>query len=150
MLTPLQKLTKNVKDLGKLIVAKGLKKLPKVQKIAQSGHNDWKRKAILFNGPSTACFSFISVQFDMNRYNFFVQTSCLGSRYMVLGFEHYDHNSLPKPTKPRLQIAPYSTFGNYIESSYLSLIFFIQDSLLNVKIVLMSVQIRHNSLRLKQ
>ena len=38
MLTPLQKLPKNVRDLGKLIVAKGLKKLPKVQKIAQSGH----------------------------------------------------------------------------------------------------------------
>ena len=32
MLTPLQKLPKNVRDLGKLIVAKGLKKLPKVQK----------------------------------------------------------------------------------------------------------------------
>ena len=29
---PLQKLPKNVEDLGKLIVAKGLKKLPKVQK----------------------------------------------------------------------------------------------------------------------
>ena len=38
ILTPLQKLPKNVRDLGKLIVAKGLKKLPKVQKIAQSGH----------------------------------------------------------------------------------------------------------------
>ena len=31
---------KNVRDLGKLIVAKGFKKLPKVQKIAQSGHTD--------------------------------------------------------------------------------------------------------------
>ena len=30
MLTPLQKLPKNVEDLGKLIVAKGFKKLPKV------------------------------------------------------------------------------------------------------------------------
>ena len=29
--TPLQKLPKNVGDLGKLIVAKGFKKLPKVQ-----------------------------------------------------------------------------------------------------------------------
>ena len=29
---------KNAVDLGKLIVAKGFKKLPKVQKIAQSGH----------------------------------------------------------------------------------------------------------------
>ena len=40
ILTPLQNLPKNVKDLGKLIVAKGLKKLPKVQKIAQSDHTD--------------------------------------------------------------------------------------------------------------
>ena len=38
ILTPLQKFPKNVEDLGKLIVAKGLKKLPKVRKIAQSGH----------------------------------------------------------------------------------------------------------------
>ena len=30
--TPLQKLPKNVEGLGKLIVAKGLKKLPKVKK----------------------------------------------------------------------------------------------------------------------
>ena len=29
--TPLQKLPKNVGDLGKLLVAKGYKKLPKVQ-----------------------------------------------------------------------------------------------------------------------
>ena len=28
-------------DLGKLIVAKGFKKLPKVQKIARSGHTDF-------------------------------------------------------------------------------------------------------------
>ena len=38
ILTPLQKLTKNVADLGKIIVAKCFKKLPKVQYIAQSGH----------------------------------------------------------------------------------------------------------------
>ena len=31
ILTPLQKLSKNVGDLGKLIVAKGFKNLPKVQ-----------------------------------------------------------------------------------------------------------------------
>ena len=31
ILTPLQKLPENVGDLGKLIVAKGFKKLPKVQ-----------------------------------------------------------------------------------------------------------------------
>ena len=28
-------------DWGKLIVARGIKKLPKVQNIAQSGHTDW-------------------------------------------------------------------------------------------------------------
>ena len=33
-----QKLPKTVGGLGKLIVAKGFKKLPKVQKIAKSGH----------------------------------------------------------------------------------------------------------------
>ena len=33
---------KNVGDVGKLIVAKGVKKLPKVQSIAQSGHTDCK------------------------------------------------------------------------------------------------------------
>ena len=36
----LQKLPKNVGYLGKFIVAKGFKKLPKVQKIARSGHTD--------------------------------------------------------------------------------------------------------------
>ena len=38
ILKPLQKLPKNVGDLGKLIVCKGFKKLPKVKKIAKSGH----------------------------------------------------------------------------------------------------------------
>ena len=41
ILSHLQNLPKNVGDLGKLIVAKGFKKLPKVQKIAQSGHTGW-------------------------------------------------------------------------------------------------------------
>ena len=40
ILTPLQKLTKNGEDWGKLFVAKGFKKLPKVQNIAQSGHTN--------------------------------------------------------------------------------------------------------------
>ena len=38
IVTPLQKLPKNVGDLGKSIVSKGFKKLPKVQSITQSGH----------------------------------------------------------------------------------------------------------------
>ena len=37
-MTSLLKLPKNVGDLGKLIVAKGFKKLPKVPKIVESGH----------------------------------------------------------------------------------------------------------------
>ena len=40
ILTPLQKLPKNVGDFGQLIVVKGFEKLPTVQKIAQSGHTD--------------------------------------------------------------------------------------------------------------
>ena len=43
IVTPLQKMTKNVGVLGKFIVAKGFKKLPKVQKIAQSGHTGCSR-----------------------------------------------------------------------------------------------------------
>ena len=38
ILTPSQKFPKNVGDLGKLIVAKVFKNLPKVRSIAQSGH----------------------------------------------------------------------------------------------------------------
>ena len=38
ILTSLQNLPKNVGDLGKLNVAKGFKMLPKIQKIAKSGH----------------------------------------------------------------------------------------------------------------
>ena len=40
ILTPLQKLPKNRRDWGKLIVAKGFKKLPKVQNIAQSDQTE--------------------------------------------------------------------------------------------------------------
>ena len=43
ILTPLQKLTKNVGDLGKIIVVKCFEWLPKVQKIAQSGHTGHQR-----------------------------------------------------------------------------------------------------------
>ena len=38
ILTPLLKLPKNGEDWGKLIVAKGFKKFPKIQNIAQYGH----------------------------------------------------------------------------------------------------------------
>ena len=38
ILAPLRKLASNVGNLGKIIVATGFEWLPKVQKIAQSGH----------------------------------------------------------------------------------------------------------------
>ena len=38
ILTPLQKLTKNVGDLSKIVVTKCFEWLPKMKKIAQSGH----------------------------------------------------------------------------------------------------------------
>ena len=38
-----------MRDLGELIVAKGFKKLPKVQLIAQSGYTDQASKSILRN-----------------------------------------------------------------------------------------------------
>ena len=40
ILTPLQKLPNKLGDLRKIIVATSFEWLPKVQKIAQSGHND--------------------------------------------------------------------------------------------------------------
>ena len=46
ILAPLQKLPMNVGDLGKLIVAKAFKKLPKVQKITNSGHIVKWRKSL--------------------------------------------------------------------------------------------------------
>ena len=46
ILTPLQKLPKNVGDLGKFIVAKCFEWLPKVQKIAQSGHTTLEQEAV--------------------------------------------------------------------------------------------------------
>ena len=41
ILGPLRKLANNVGNLGKIIVATGFEWLPKVQKIAQSGHTVW-------------------------------------------------------------------------------------------------------------
>ena len=41
ILTPLQKLPKNVGNLGKLIVAAGFEKLSKVRKIARYGQTGW-------------------------------------------------------------------------------------------------------------
>ena len=62
ILAPLLKLPKNVVDLGKFIVAKGFKKLPKVQKIANSGHTGWDLQRITTYGVSKItlqCFKVI-------------------------------------------------------------------------------------------
>ena len=69
ILTPLQKLPKNVRDLGKLIVAKGFKKLPKVQKITQSGHTEclWlyrKRVRVCVRESQISTFAATSPNFD--------------------------------------------------------------------------------------
>ena len=40
ILTPLQNLPRNVRGLGKLIAAKGFKKLHRVHKVAKSVHTD--------------------------------------------------------------------------------------------------------------
>ena len=81
-----------MRDLGKIIVAKGLKKLPKVQKIAQSGHTDaqpFEGLAIqFFNGTLTASFSFFFSLFKQPLYNFYNNMMWkMYIQYMLLGFE---------------------------------------------------------------
>ena len=56
ILRTLQKLPKTVRDLGKLIVAKGFEKSPKVQKIAHSGHTGTSPVAL--NGRIIAIYHF--------------------------------------------------------------------------------------------
>ena len=51
ILTPLQKLANNVGDLGKIIVATSFEWLPKVQKIAKSGHTAPFTKMLYGNPP---------------------------------------------------------------------------------------------------
>ena len=50
ILTPLQKLTKNEGDLGKLIVSKGFEKLPKVQKRPNLVTLSLKRRSMIKSG----------------------------------------------------------------------------------------------------
>ena len=53
ILTPLQKMPDDVGDLGKIIVATSFEWLPKVQKIAKSGHTV-QVKEPMKNYPKTA------------------------------------------------------------------------------------------------
>ena len=47
ILIPLQKFPNNVGDLGKIFVATSFEWLPKVQKIAKSGHNGGTQKIMM-------------------------------------------------------------------------------------------------------
>ena len=58
ILTRLQKLPKNVGDLGKIIVAIGYEWLPKVQKIAHSGHTDGNQNYVLVCWQYIVSFAF--------------------------------------------------------------------------------------------
>ena len=59
ILTPLQKLPNNVGDLGKIIVATGFEWLPKVQKIAQSGHTAQSKEPFVWIPyPMALCWRF--------------------------------------------------------------------------------------------
>ena len=60
--TPLRKLPKTVRDLGKFIVAKGMKKLPKVENIAQSGYTAPNSQSSLFD--ANALVNYHPIQLD--------------------------------------------------------------------------------------
>ena len=80
ILTPLQKITKNVGDLGKIIVAKCFEWLPKVQKIVQSGHTGCFALGVNISqsfsekggGPTVkiivSCFTFEKLLFRNNKW----------------------------------------------------------------------------------
>ena len=68
ILAPLQKLPKNVGDLGKLIVAKGFKKSPKVQKIANSGHTSSYPRLVKNSPEVTTMLHLILLLLEMSVY----------------------------------------------------------------------------------
>ena len=53
-------------DLGKLIVAKGFKKLPKVQKLARSGHTGHEMN----KGPPSSFIKHLSLNFNLIKMKF--------------------------------------------------------------------------------
>ena len=70
--TPLQKLPMSVGDFGKLIVAKGFEKLPKVHQIAQSGHTGYLQRGWHLLPPSFSLLlllsSFVSLIFKSSKH----------------------------------------------------------------------------------
>ena len=101
ILTTLQKLPKNVGDLGKLIVAKGIKKLPKVQKIAQSGHTAQYYQFIHYPGHGKSYHWWFSVlAFESNNYKYlvplyFYQWSIPGLFFFTFVFSKVNSKHLP-------------------------------------------------------
>jgi len=67
ILTTLQKLPKNVSDLGKIIVATGFECLPKVQLIAQSSQTDPLFVEIFSNLVNIFLYSMNSVEFKIKK-----------------------------------------------------------------------------------
>ena len=83
ILTPLEKLTNNVSNLGKIIVATGYECLPKVQKIAQSGHTATKQAA------ADNCFEDVQKQtltnFHFSTWTSWVVVGAGGATYKLTG-----------------------------------------------------------------
>ena len=66
ILVPLGKLAYNVGDLGKISVATGFEWLPKVQKIAQSGHTVTLGSLCICMGISTAVHCHFVIRLSVN------------------------------------------------------------------------------------
>ena len=93
ILTTLQKLPKNMGDLGKLIVAKGLKKLAKVQKIAQSGHTG-QQFFLTWTIPSLFFIYFRSLQ---TKNTIFTTNQCEKmSNPWRAGIQTHDHSNMSR------------------------------------------------------
>ena len=71
-----------LRDLGKLIVAKGFKKLPKVQKIARSNHTDWTARAWIWWLTSLVTRDIIWTKLRME--TDYVQEECVLKKWIYL------------------------------------------------------------------
>ena len=86
ILTPAQKLSKNVQDLGKLILAKGFEKFPKVQLITHSGHTGWCKNIFRLQIDASESLSFGGKIQDKFQTNFTYFLRCLQSDSNILLF----------------------------------------------------------------
>ena len=70
ILTPLQKMPNNVGELGKIIVDTSFEWLPKVQKIAKSGH--------------TGIFTLVHIKAKWKKLGFYLKCLCFGTALKML------------------------------------------------------------------